>query len=573
MDSAVFENAPPPTVVDGRLIVPIHILDSGADVSFDGASAGAVVDAALTYVVGPTGGYPFFDLRQTVGKCWIDGVLLDPDVLVARNVGASGQSVRVIDTFQRARSIHRLRVVYKLRTPSADLRGAYPPVLLWSAGPRLRWSFGMSDLYGGRYLEAWFPSNLPFDHFPFTLGVRIHRTPIEHVVITNGDIEIAGFNQWTVRFPEWFTTMSPLVEMHAVDTVQVRVAQAILPRSSREIAVQAWKFVGGPDDLSSSLARLASSLCDYETRYGEFIGDRFVCLLHGAEGGMEYACATTTSAEAIGHELFHSWFARGVAPASQADGWWDEAFTRFHDNADRVYVSLDSRAPPTELCSRDPFQRATPVTSYDVGSRVFRGIAALMGADRLRAAMRELYEAQRRNSVSTPALESHLIAKSGVAEIVDVFHRFVYGFGDPTPEPRLRVERVWVRINDDDGEVHQRPKPGRGNWIHVRVHNAADAGSCDHFVVVLAVRPRSAAPFVYPTDLFPCVAAVSGFDLEPGRTRTLSAQWHGRDIPFDPRGSSLLAAVHARRCHPTPGICVYAQLTTAQRDLPADARL
>ena len=64
---------------------------------------------------------------------------------------------------------------------------------------------------------------------------------------------------------------------------------------------------------------------------------------------------------------------------------------------------------------------------------VFRGIAAIVGRDRLLESMRELYDARRKRSISTAALEAHLINSTGAVELADVFHRFVYGFEGPRP--------------------------------------------------------------------------------------------------------------------------------------------
>jgi len=44
----------------------------------------------------------------------------------------------------------------------------------------------MADLFAGRHLEAWFPSNLPFDQFPFRLLVKLVGFDAPHVLITNG---------------------------------------------------------------------------------------------------------------------------------------------------------------------------------------------------------------------------------------------------------------------------------------------------------------------------------------------------------------------------------------------------
>ena len=582
-----FASAPPPTAVGGLLAVPIHIQDLRATVLLDAASLTAVADATMTYAVGPTAGNPVFDLRQTVDRCWLDGVRIDPALISARDVGAGPFStVRVLDVVQPTGSVHRLRVKYRLNLPRAQLGGAYPPALQWSQGPRLRWSFGMSDLNAGRYLESWFPSNLPSDRFPFTLDVQIAETPIAHALITNGAITTADTNAWSVQFPPWFTTVSPLLEIRASDTVEMASDRVALPASGKTITVEAWKLVGSSVDLWSRLAQIDTLLSDNETHYGDFLGDRFVCFFHGAPGGMEYNQATTTSEAAVSHETFHLWFARGVTPASQADGWWDEGFTRLHDDGADEVEPFDFREPPVELCSRQPFQRRTAANAYLDGSRFFRGIAAAIGSDRLRTVMREVYETHRGRPLSTATLEADIIAHTGDATLVDAFHRFVYGFADPSPNPRLWMKHapghshadqrnepfgdspdLWVRTSNDGGTVHQPPERGRENWFYARVRNDESGGACRHFVVTFSVKEFTGTHFTYPGDFLPGASAIAAFDLPPRQTRVVSALWPRHLVPRPGTRTCVLASVHARGCHPSPGTHVWEQQLLAQKNV------
>ena len=145
-------DAPPPTAVDGLVAVPVDVSSLAAAVVLDGSTSTASVDATLSYTVGPHDGHPFFDLRQSVDQCWLDGVAIDPSEVAAHDVGAGAfGSVRVVAHHQLAGTAHTLRLTYALSTPQSELGGSYPPALVWSAGPRVQWSWGMSDLYAGRY--------------------------------------------------------------------------------------------------------------------------------------------------------------------------------------------------------------------------------------------------------------------------------------------------------------------------------------------------------------------------------------------------------------------------------------
>ncbi|WP_433684762.1 hypothetical protein [Nocardia sp. CA-119907] len=575
-----FAHAPPPTAVGALHAVPVHIRDLRAVLTLDTAAEAAFAQATMTYVVGPHSGSPIFDLRQPVQTCTLDGVAIDPGLIAARDIGAGPHgTVRVLDAVQDAGSVHRMTLTYELTTPANDLSGTHPPDLHWSQCVRVRWSFGMSDLHAGRYLETWFPSNLPFDRFPFRLELRITGTTLAHSLITNGDATVVGTNSWSVRFPAWFTPMSPLVEIRPEDAVQWKSAAIALPVSPHPVSIEVWKQSSGKENLAALISRISEFLADNERTYGAFLGNRFVCLLHGASGGMEYAHAATTSVSAIGHEIFHSWFGRGVSPATPADGWWDEAYTSFHENGDTRTEPFDFTQPPIELCSRLPFQRTTPTASYAQGSRFFRGVAAGIGPDRLRALMTDLYRKYRGTSVSTADLEAHLVTGCGATELVDAFHRFVYGFDEPAPNPCIifsaapedlaRASAVWVRGTDDRSSTPEPPKPGRDNWFHARVRNPAGASVCRHFIVTFAIRP-AAASFTYPDDFLPATAVTVGFDLVSGQSRIVSARWPAALVPPPGTTVSLLASVHARRSHPASGTHPWEQDSTAQRDLTID---
>lgn len=582
-----FRLAPPLTSVDGLLAVPIDVQLLQATVTLNGATSTARADVTMTYAVGPTAGNPLFDLRQTIDQAWLDGAVIVPGDLAAHDVGAgSFSTIRVVDAVQPAGSVHTLRLVYMLGTPQSQLGGAYPPVLQWTAGPKVRWTFGLSDLNAGRYLEAWFPSNLIFDQFPFELELDITGTLAAHTLITNGVATVLGVNHWSVQFPDYFAPLSPLVELRASDTIQQSSGAVVLPVSGTAVTIEAWKLATGTEDLAARIADAAALLTTNENDYGPFLGNRFVIFFHGASGGMEYNAATTTSVGALAHETFHSWYARGITPASQADAWWDEGFTTFRDAGANDTEPFDFLDPPVELCSRQPFQRRTPLNAYSDGSRFFRGVAAELGVGPLRTTMRGLYEAHRGNPVSTPMLEEHLVAQGGAPMLVDAFHRFVYGFADPAPAPRLRLRDapghsgadvwggpfwdspdLWVRRADDGGTTHQAPEFGQDNWFYARVRADPAGGPCQHFVVTFHVKEFAGTEFVYPADFLPCVAARAEFDLAPGDTRVVSARWPRDRVPAPGTHPCLLASVLARTDHPTAGTHVWEHANLAQKNL------
>ena len=320
MPTTNFDLAPPAAVVDGLTAVPIDIQQLTAALTFDAATSSASGDATMDFVVGLQNGNPIFDLRQTITGVWLDGAPLAPAQASHHDFGGgTNADLRVVESVLMAGSSHSLRVTYSLGPPQASTAGSYQPGLTWSAGPRLAFNFGFTDLGAGRYLEAWAPANLIFDQFPLDLELVLLNTPVPHTVITNGTVTGLGPNHWSVSFPARFTALSTLLELRASDTLASLTDTTTLPVSGTTVSVEAWKLAASAVDLTAEIASLKSWLAADESAYGPYLhGNRFVAFLN--VGGMEYEGATTSGAGSLRHETLHSWYGRGVKPASQADG-------------------------------------------------------------------------------------------------------------------------------------------------------------------------------------------------------------------------------------------------------------
>lgn len=580
-------------MVDGLLCVPIDIESIDAVFTFGGAAQTAVADATITYTVGPTDGNPIFDLRQNITSAWVDGAVFPVAQLAHHDFGTDPfTNLRVIENVQTAGSVHTLRVQYDLALPDAQFIGGYLPALEWLAGPRLHFRFGMSDLKRARYLEAFLPANLIFDQFSIGLEIEVTGATAAHSVITNGTVTDIGTNHWSIAFPSRFTALSPMLEIHASDRVTRQTDSVVLPVSGNNVTVEAWKPTSSGINLTTQINNIKTFLTDNENDYGRYVhGDRFVAFFNG--GGMEYEGGTVTGTGPLLHETFHSWFARGIKPASQADGWWDEGFTEFHDEGANVTIPFDFAAPPILLCSRDPWQRHTPndVThatpdAYFHGNLFWKGIASQIGVGTLNDLMSDLYEKHRGDPVSTQMIEEFLLSKSGNENVVDAFHRFIYGFGDPSPVPDLWMRDdtgdpgddfwggtfwespdLWIRNNDDAGTSHQEPEFGQDNWFHARVRNKAGAGAAQHFVVTFNIPGFLSTQLDYPDDFIPCIAAKADFDLAPGGTRIVKAKWPRALVPPEGTHTCVLASVITRSDHPIVGRHVWEDNNLAQKNL------
>jgi hypothetical protein len=580
-----FDLAPPAKAVDGLLAVPVDLQRIEARLTFDGATASGAADVSVEFVVGPGGGNPVFDLRQTPAEAWLDGAAIPVADLAHHDLGGGpGAEMRVLAHALAAGSTHTLRITYALGPPQASAAGSYLPALAWSAGPRLTFGFGFTDLGPGRYLEAWIPANLVFDAFDLTLEILVQGTSFPHAVITNAQVATLGTNHWSLVFPATTTAFSPLVEVRAADALSTLAGAVTLPVSGTVVQLTLWKLASGPADLATELGHVQSWLAADELECGPYPhGDRFTAFLH--QGGMEYDGATTAAPGSLRHEAFHSWWGRGLKPASQPDAWWDEAWTTWQMAGAASTLPFDFGDPPVELRTSNPWARVTPMAAYSAGARFFQGVAAELGAATLRDLMRAFLVERAARPATTADLEAFLVARSGREVLVDAFHRFVYGLPDPAPAPDLWLRDapgdpgaeastgrfwdspdLWIRNADDGGTAHQDPVAGRDNFFHARVRNRG-AGAARHFVVAFNVKTFAGVEFTYPADFLPAIAAAAGFELAPGESRIVKARWPAALVPPAGTHACWLASVLARSDHPVAGRHVWEHNNLAQKNL------
>ena len=394
-----------------------------------------------------------------------------------------------------------------------------------------------------------------------------------------------GANHWSVAFPDRFTACSHLLELRAADTVTSQAATTTLPGTG-PVTIEAWKPVSSTIDLATQLTNLSSWLVSNVASTGPYVhGSRFVAFMN--VGGMEYDGGTTSSAGALRHEAFHSWWGRGLKPASQTDGWWDEAWTVYNDLGGVQSAPFDFTEPAGRAQRTQPVGPGHPVGVVHEWRAVLR---RCRGDDRRRRVcashMKSFYALQRSRPATTPQLEAFLVARSGSARLVDAFHRFVYGLADPAPVPDLWIKDdpgdpgsdtwagrfwnspdLWIRNADDDGTVHQAVEYGQDNWFHARVRNRSAAATARHFLVTFSLQAFVGTEFVYPGDFLPCVAAVAGFDVGPGDSAIVKARWPAALVPAPGMHVCWLASVISRGEHSPNGAHVWEHNNLAQKNL------
>ncbi|HEX7167008.1 MAG TPA: hypothetical protein VF230_08505 [Acidimicrobiales bacterium] len=382
-----------------------------ATLSFDCRVRMAYVESVVRFEIVDDGLEPVFDLRQHVSSAELDGASIDPSL-----VDHDERDVRVVRA-ALAPGAHELRLRYDLDVP----RTVDPLAVGWTSNaPGVVFDLWMSDLHTGRYLESWIPAPLCHDRFALAVDVEITGTSQPHAVFANGEYTERG-----VRYPASFTSLSPMLVIAPESRVEVEEASG----------VTVFKLAGPEVDLGACHSSIREYLAHNGEVFGEYaFGDRFLAYVWGTTRGMEYDGATTSSVGALEHEVFHSWFGRGVKPASANDGWIDEAFCVWYTaSAPRMRQwaeRFDPSEAPVVLRPPGPFDRFTPREAYTTGPRFFAGVADVLGGpDALVAAMRQVYADYRGGFLSTDDLQWSLSEAAG-QDLGWAFARWVHGVAE-----------------------------------------------------------------------------------------------------------------------------------------------
>jgi hypothetical protein len=265
------------------------------------------------------------------------------------------------------------------------------------------------------------------------LDVEVVGAGRPHALLANGSLfEHAPGRRWSVRYPPTYTSLSPLLVLVPTDQVERRAT--LVDVGPHPLRVTVAGPADGQADLDAVVADTAAWLSYFTARYGRWAhGDEFLAVVWGASRGMEYDGATTTSVPALEHEVFHSWFGRGVKPARASDGWVDEAMATWATASSRVgggrygVEELGLDQPPSLLYPPHPWSRHTPREAYGSGSRLLAGVAHMAGgAASLRAALAAWHRAHAGGVASSQALAEHLGGWCG-RDLWPWWDRYVYG--------------------------------------------------------------------------------------------------------------------------------------------------
>lgn len=410
-----------------KTFVPINFISQDLTLSFDVLTNKVNGKSIIQFEVIQKG-YPYFELKTPV----LDALLNNGNVATFGLSDPDGQNQNfwALDSEVEAGFIHQVELSFEL----------FPDRVSFGDGG-VKFLTSMTDVSNVHFFEDWGPVGFEDDAFSLTLHLKLLGSTSSHKLFSNGQTLVSSADEWTILFPSSFTKSSFYI--HLTNSIGLSVATFKYQGIEKEIPVTVYSS-------SSSLTNQAVEILpelfkEFETDFGPYAHSSFTAYLHTGGGGMEYAGATISSLGALDHELFHSWFARGVMPADGRSGWIDEAMASWRDNGYFRANALLSRGV-TNLSNFSPFRKSTPSNSYKDGRYLLAELDLLFANfGGMKPLMREFF-GRYKNRVVTNEEFWNFLSSMTLTNIDRYFHRYTLGIDDHF---RLAEESL-----DEDNDSH-----------------------------------------------------------------------------------------------------------------------
>jgi hypothetical protein len=436
------DKAPPSFGYRESQVVAVDIASVEIEYTFDVSSSRATAHAVVTFDADETG-YPLIDLVPSPTSVMLNDLALTTSDYPVISAPTGVTSVRVLRSIVDAGTRNVLEVDYALGSNAVTFTSG-----------KVRAGFFMSDLSNRQYFEQYGPANYEFDQVDYKFKVKVVGTQTAHEIFTNGLLTEDAAGEWSIDFPDYFTTSS--IYFHLTEAGRYNVQRYVYDGVGAQIPVTVYS-------TSSSSTRNAVSssqriMTELEGTYGAFAHERLVIYITPSGGGMEYGGATMTSSGALGHELTHSWFARGVMPTNANSGWIDEAIASWRDNGYPRASSAPNRSP-VNLGGFSPYRRHTTQAAYSSGAKLiseFDRMFASQGG--MKAVLRTLFTESQRQTITVQYFKNFLETTTG-QDLNSIFNRYVYGLSSLDGVTTQTPELVTLAATNDAGLASNHPRP------------------------------------------------------------------------------------------------------------------
>lgn len=390
------------TIHGNAIFIDIDTADY--DLTYDLSAQTATAKATLVFDSFEEG-LPIFDLVANPTSVLLDG----HDV-----------SHSLIKTPMNETSVRILLEKTKPGRHTLEVTSPITDSLRFISGSGVNSAFWFSDLDDRSYLENYAAANFEYDQMKMTFNIKVLGNS-KQKVFTNGKLTTISPTEFKIEFPEYFTSSS--LYYHLVPVGRYYETNfTFKSKDGRDIPVAIYTGT-----YESSLASFKSEavrvLNELEKDYGAF-PHQSVTIFNAGSGGMEYCGATMTELRALGHELTHSYFARGIMPANGNAGWLDESIASWRDKG---YQALSSLTGSSSMAGHEMYTRKTDMYAYSFGAS-FMGYLNYKMADKggLKAYLAHLIETKLFDPLVTEEFSALMSEFYGV-DMKPEFGRYVYG--------------------------------------------------------------------------------------------------------------------------------------------------
>jgi len=413
--------------VSGGRAVFVDFTEAHYQITYDLPQKTARVLAEIQFDALETG-YPVFDSVTPPTSLELDG----------KNASASETA-----TPDGATTLRVIRKLVEIGTHSLKIELPLTELVDFRMGG-VKSAFWTSDLDERNFLERYLPSNFEFDQVKMDFTVRFNGLDKPQSIYTNGNIVKLDEETYKIDYPAHYTASSiffhttPEGSMEETRFTLKSIDGRVLPVT---LYASKGSWIASLDRLKE---KVTSVFRELEADYGAFPHPS-VLVYQAGSGGMEYCGATMSDYGSVGHELFHSYFARGVMPANGNSGWLDEALASWRDSG---YPTLSSLSGSSGMSSHPYYTRITDTAAYSFGARF---MSLLDGMTRGKGGLKPFM----RHMVATRALRP-LFVEEFIEEMesfyqqsfLDSFKRYTYGSEDfnlpeaHNPHPKMSLDEL-----------------------------------------------------------------------------------------------------------------------------------
>lgn len=412
----------------GRVIF-VDFIRAQYEVNYDLRREVTTVRSRITFVAKKEG-KPLFDLIPNPEKVTLDGVVTS-DILIT--TPGKETKLRLIDTVVSAGE-HVLEIE---NTFSRNVRYKKDFKTVSSA-------FWIRDLNERMFLEQYIPSNFEFDQYQMTLDVKFIGGSGRQDIYANGEVTKISRHHYRIIYPEYFTVSCPYFHLTGKGSLSRRdfTYTSINGRQIPITVYSPWSY--RTRAFRTETIRVMKEL---EADYGPWSHPTFVAYgMHPWAGGMEHAGATATSFGALDHEMLHSYFAKGVMPASGNSGWIDEAIASWRDKG--YQRNPTPGFDGSNLGAHSVYQRNTDSRAYALGAAFMAYLDwRLQDMGGLKAFLKGYHTSYKHQVVTTEHFKNNLEFFSGL-NLDEEFSTYIWGKNSQDVENLLEKNPHHKKLSD-----------------------------------------------------------------------------------------------------------------------------